>query len=341
MAFQHEIIAWAERAERTVVVPENGSPRLSLAELRRRFHEALPLARIASVQVSSDPAKAVLFRHGPVNVQPTTAYANPYTGEIKLLPRSTADRWMRALVEWHRWLGLSGTRRDLGKAITGAGTLLLIGAVSSGLYLWWPRRWSSGGLRNATLPKLRATGKRRLFNWHSVFGLWLSPLLLIIALTGLPIAYKWATALLYQAHGETEKPPVPLPPFKGTAKVDLDRIVVLASSDVIDWMYITINMPVGYNGNRANAGIRSERAWPRESLTALTFDPVTGEIVHRGGFQHASPGRRFWMWTRLLHTGEALGWPGKVTALVTAIGGLLLVYTGLSLALHRLVGRRG
>lgn len=339
IAFQHEIVEWAEHADRTVAVPEAGSPRLPLAELQKRFKAALPKARLNSVHVSADPAKAVLFRYGSANAQPTTAYANPYTGEINIKPRSLADRGMRALVEWHRWLGLEGERRKVGKALTGTGTLLFICLLLSGLWLWWPRCWSWRRLRSTTLPDPRARGRRFHFNWHHAIGLWTSVVLLIIALTGLPIAYKWATTLVYRAYGETEKPASSLPPFKGQAKVDLDKIVAASMAEVPDWKLIAINMPVGYNGNRPNAGIRTDRDWPRGSLTALTFDPVTGAVVQRAGFSYFTPGKRFWMWTRLLHTGEALGWIWQVIAGVAALGGLLLVYTGFALSMHRFFGR--
>jgi uncharacterized iron-regulated membrane protein len=38
---------------------------------------------------------------------------------------------------------------------------------------------------------------------------------------------------------------------------------------------------------------------------------------------------------RFLHTGEALGWPGKLLAALASLGGAFLVWTGFALAWRR------
>ena len=46
------------------------------------------------------------------------------------------------------------------------------------------------------------------------------------------------------------------------------------------------------------------------------------------------------MWLRFLHTGEALGWPGQLVAGIASLGGVMLVWTGLALAVRRLAYTR-
>ena len=48
------------------------------------------------------------------------------------------------------------------------------------------------------------------------------------------------------------------------------------------------------------------------------------------------PGRKVVGWLRFTHTGEAFGLPGQTVAGLASAGAVMLVWTGLSLALRRL-----
>ena len=42
-------------------------------------------------------------------------------------------RFFRVVTDWHRWLAMEGPRRQLGKAITGAGNLIFLGLALTGM----------------------------------------------------------------------------------------------------------------------------------------------------------------------------------------------------------------
>ena len=74
---------------------------------------------------------------------------------------------MHVIEDWHRWLG----SRDVGRPYTGACNLAFLGLAISGLYLWWPRRWTRHVLRGSTLlrreparagPRLELAQRHRL-----------------------------------------------------------------------------------------------------------------------------------------------------------------------------------
>ena len=52
-------------------------------------------------------------------------------------------------------------------------------------------------------------------------------------------------------------------------------------------------------------------------------------------FADANPGRRLRMWARFVHTGEYYGILGQTVAGLASAGGVMLVWTGISLALRR------
>lgn len=63
LAYEHELVAWAERDVRRVAVPE-GAAHLSLTELRQRLAEAKPDLKQVGVTLSAEPDAAVVFSSG-------------------------------------------------------------------------------------------------------------------------------------------------------------------------------------------------------------------------------------------------------------------------------------
>jgi uncharacterized iron-regulated membrane protein len=57
--------------------------------------------------------------------------------------------------------------------------------------------------------------------------------------------------------------------------------------------------------------------------------------LKRAGYTELNAAQQLRSWTRYLHTGEAVGWPGQLLAAIASLGGCVLVYTGFALAWHR------
>jgi uncharacterized iron-regulated membrane protein len=83
--------------------------------------------------------------------------------------------------------------------------------------------------------------------------------------------------------------------------------------------------------------VKEEGAWPPFASVQLWADPFSGKVVREERFADFSPGRKVRTWLRFLHTGEALGWPGQLLAGAASLGAAVLVWTGLALALRRLL----
>lgn len=342
LAFERQLVAWAERDAQHLPPAEATGERLPLADLIRQAQAAKPAARLTGVTLAADPQAAVTLNFGRDDL----AYAHPVTGVLRV-PQSTAMRdAMHRLESWHRYLALSGEQRPLGKAVTGAANLIFCFLALSGLYLWWPRTWRWVYLKAVVWPRLSAGGKARDFSWHNAVGLWCAPVLIVLTLTAVPISYRWGGDLLYRAVGETPPPPGPpaSPPRPlGAHPLSLDALVASVQQAYPQWQTITVRLAAGREPADSPTAttfvVRQSGAWPRTATTAVTVDPNRGHIVRAEGHADLSPGRRLRTWTRFLHTGEALGPAGQAIAALACVGGCILVYTGCALAWRRFAPR--
>ena len=69
--------------------------------------------------------------------------------------------------------------------------------------------------------------------------------------------------------------------------------------------------------------------------STLTLNRATGEVVSFEAFSDQSLGRRLRSISRFAHTGEVLGLLGQTIAGLATAGAVVLVWTGIALALRR------
>lgn len=352
LAFEKELTAFAERDVRRLEIGDQAA-RKSITELQQAVKAAHPDAKPTGVVFSADPAAAVVFQLG----RDGSLYANPYTGEVRAPATTRMNDFMHVMEDWHRVLALGGDNRPIGKAINGACNIAFFVLAVTGLYIWWPRKWRTKGLRRSLIFIKTEGGKARDWNWHNVIGFWSAPVLIVLTLTALPISYRWAGNLIYTLAGE-EAPTRNGPPTAAASNVTItrptersrplgfDAFLSAAQNNVPDWTEITLRSGGGRGprgGDAAqNSGpqpitvtVKSSGAWPRTASTSLSFNPFTAELLQTEGFADLTPARRFRTWTRFLHTGEALGWIGQFVAGLASLGGCVLVYTGFALTWRR------
>jgi uncharacterized iron-regulated membrane protein len=69
--------------------------------------------------------------------------------------------------------------------------------------------------------------------------------------------------------------------------------------------------------------------------STLTVERATARVIATEGFSDQTRGRRLRTVFRFAHTGEILGVPGQTIAGLATAGSVVLVWTGLALALRR------
>ena len=348
LAFEKELVAWAERDARHVEPPAAGTPRLTLDELQRRFREARPEARPNNLVVQNDPRTAVAFSAGNSG----SFHVNPYTGEVRAPASTTMARLMQTMGQWHRYLGFGGAiSRPRGKLVNGVGNLTLCLLAVTGLYLWMPRTWSWRGVKAVAFFNWKLAGRARDFNWHNTIGLWSAPVLIVLSLTAIPLSFPWGGPLLSTLAGTPPaasagaQPAVAIPqPPPGAQPLPQDVLLAAVQKEWPQWRTITLRLG-GQAAPAAPAGpviftVREAGTWPRTANTMVTLNPFTGDILSRAAFADRPAAQRVRAWSNALHTGEALGWGGQLAAGLACLGGCFLVYTGFALAWRRFFSRR-
>jgi uncharacterized iron-regulated membrane protein len=201
LAFEHQVIQLAEREMQAVGQPPKDGQRLGVAALLSKVSEARPDAKPTGLTMQSDPTAAATIALGRDGV----LYMNPYTGEVLGQGALRTRAFFRVVEDWHRWLGTGGENRAIGRAITGACNAAFLVLAITGVYLWWPKKWTWKKVRPVVFFQRGLKERARNFNWHNTAGFWSSLLLIVITATGMVMSYQWANNLLYRLTG-TEPP---------------------------------------------------------------------------------------------------------------------------------------
>src|SRR4051812_47182526 len=165
LAMKPQILRFIDREVRTVE-PAGGS-RVPLSALLAAVRTAQPDSAPVSVTLDRDPAASAA-----VGIDGGAVYVDPYTGRVVGEGSRTAQGFFRALENRHRWLGVTGEQRVLGRSANDAANLGFLLLAASGLYLWWPRKWTPQHTAAIVAFRRTATGRARDFNWHNVIGFW-------------------------------------------------------------------------------------------------------------------------------------------------------------------------
>jgi uncharacterized iron-regulated membrane protein len=339
LAYEKQLTAWAESSYRSRL-PADGTPGLGLEALVARVRGSRPDVVASAVTIRRDPDAPVVFARG----RGLPLYVDRYSGEVLGEGSRPTREFFRKVEDWHRWLAVDGEGRPVGRGITGGCNLAFLFLVATGIVLWWPRERSRPALAGVTLFRTGLRGRARDFNWHNVAGFWSALPLFLIVLCAVFMSYPWATDLLYRITG-SPPPPRPAPADPGPARRDppslegWDRRFAWAERTVPDWRSITLRLPPPSDddpqltidtGNGGRPDLRGQLVFPR----------LSSDVVIWQGLASQSAGRRLRTWARFVHTGEAGGIVGQTIAAAAASGAVLLVCTGLSMALRRFAAWR-
>lgn len=350
LAFEKELVAWAERDVRRVEAPRGVAP-LRIEDVAARVRERYPALANGNLAFPRDPSMAWIVAPAGRGAAGPTVYVNPYTGEIREAVGGRMRAFMRTMTAWHRWLGVEGEHRNIAKAVTGACNVAFLVLAVTGLYLWWPRSLNRRVLRAVGWLDFSLRGKPRDFNWHNALGIWSAPILIVLTLTAMPISYRWAGDALYRITGTplpaAGAPPVPAAtptvptPAPGAERLAPTVLVERLIAAHPDWVHLTFRLPGEFRSPApVSFTVKERHSWPRTATTTVQIDPFTGTRVHAEAFSDLSAARQLRTWTRFLHTGEALGWAGQAVAGLASAAGVVLAYTGLALSWRRFFSRR-
>jgi uncharacterized iron-regulated membrane protein len=331
LAFAPEITGLAERSAATEPLKQHGPPLAPEPLIAQMLEHNIA---VTSMTFYSDRSKAA-----EIYSDDGMIFVSRYTGQVLGKPATELRDFFRAVTRWHRQLAFSRENRATGRSITHAANFLLAFLTITGLYVWWPRRWTFRHLRSAAWFRFDFKAKARNFNWHRAAGFWCLIPLTVIVVTGLLMSYQWANRILYTVTGtppvaaeEEEEPDLVRVSGQPLA---LDKLWTRSQTQVPDWKSISFEVPEPDDAEISFSIDASNGSRPDKRST-LTLSRYSGSVTGWDRFATLSAARQVRSMGRYAHTGQLAGPIGQTLAAVACLFCALLVWTGFSLSLHRL-----
>lgn len=353
LSFENELLRALNPAATTVAAQRE--PMLTAPQLLERLGRTQPERALGSINISSVPGRAARIGFlppekkkpagtadkggGPGAGRPRVDihFADPYTGA--LIGREDDLRghdFLHFLEDVHRRLAAD----EVGKAITGASTVVLLYLGCSGLYLRWPRRWTNLGAWFAVRWRLRSAPF--LKSLHEAIGTWLLLPYLLAALTGLWWSYEWYRNGVLSLAGtkpparvpmrEAGTPPAPVAQIEAAWTVFAQQVAATGG-----WSNVSFNVPAADQPvvlSYLDADPAHERANNR-----LVIDPVSGKVREHERYDDKSAGGKLAASMFVLHKGSFFGLAGTIAMMLASVAMPLFAVTGWMLYLKR--RRRG
>ena len=247
-----------------------------------------------------------------------------------LLTRKVHSDWLDWLYDFHLHL-LSGESGHTANGVIGLLSLLLL---LSGLWQWWPRRFSR---RLFHLPKPDSS-LRSLRQYHSVLALLLLPLLLLTSATGAMMVFSQQTQSVLHA---LLPPAVPAPkPVRSIAPVPLSATNWTAAlqSAQQHWPTQALRLvslrqqdsePISF---RAKAG----NEWHPNGRGVLQLNPQDNSLLYAVAAAELATAERLRNSFYPLHIAAVGGTLYQLALLLTGVFSLALFVLGLLFSWHRL-----
>ena len=379
LTFQQSVLAFLERSQRVVEPPSPGAARLDVDTLLERVRAAVDGARPTTLTFDSDPRAAAIVAlgtQGTVFVNPYTgAVLGTGSTRARIFYRTVTNwhRWLAVEGE-HRTTARAITGAcNAAFLVLGATGLVLwwprqLTLRKVGSVIWF-RRGLQGRARDfnwhnaigfwcaPVIIVLTTTGTVISYTWASN---------LVYTLTGssLPAASAGrggAAAPSGEAAGRGRGGRGAAPSGRGAANdrtrdpqpgqgvraaettpaesIGLSAMMAQAERHVPTWRTTIIRLPA-QPGGPVTLSISDRNYWNSFARSTLTIDASSGAEISWQPYSQSSRGQKVRGWMRFAHTGELGGWLGETVAGVASAGGTFLVWTGIALALRRLVAWR-
>ncbi len=352
------ILVWEEELD-TLLNPETLSntsamPPLPAPELIEHLEAAFaeqPGAepRLHFLVFPRDPGRsAIAYVSGytPKDISNNQAFIDRGSGAV-LGSRNTIspNPFSRAeVIPWLYQFHYSLAAGRTGGVLLGVIAILWLLDTIAAWYLTVPRRFSL----SAWVPAWKVARRRLTFDLHRAGGLWLTPVIAVIAFTGVYFnlyleVFKPVTNLVSNITTQPfEEPPavnpVKQPQIGYSDALDIARQELVSREVRIDTLdYLAWDPARGYYV----AAFYTDRDLSRDSPSGHVYVNHDSSIRHVRISGEGTAADTLVDWQFPLHSGQILGLPGRIVVFVAGIGSAMLAITGVMLWFRKLRSRRG
>ena len=314
-----------EVVNRELLVVPRCKERLPLDELAADARAIHPQGRLYSIEVNADAGSSTAIQFTDKDF----VYVNPCTGRI-LGTRNEYGGFF-GTVEWlHRFRFMEPRS---GRQVAGfAAAFFIVLLIGGGLVLWWPHSWRAA--RRAFRLDPRLPSSARTLGLHRIIGLYASAVLLLIALTGIPIAFVPVKEMIYRQSGYTQ----PVAPksilTNGAVRLSMESFWQKTRVAVPRLEWVSLRYP-----NRPDSAveveIREQHAPHADAKSYLYMDAYTGNTLELRHYSATALGRKIYLYCIALHAGLVGGLPYELLVFAAALAVPVQAYSGFSPYLRR------
>ena len=279
--------------------------------------------KISRAELPNTPGKTYMFRALKLNKNGIgywnyykyyyKVYINPYNGQVVKL-ENTKKEFFNVILAAHMNLLLGD---KVGHQIVRYAVICFVLLLLSGIVLWWPKNLKAA--KNSLTIKVKAKFKRLNYDLHNVLGFYAAMILLVISLTGLAWSFELTSEKKSTLHSDTT---LTAPKTQhGAILAQTNNLYPTAS-------YFLYNFPAQKSGTVNITAYMSDNHLYEK--TQYKYDQFTGKLLQKGeSFENLKPLNKLKALNFDLHTGSAIGFPGKVLAFLASLIAASLPITGL------------
>ncbi|MCU0389971.1 MAG: PepSY domain-containing protein [Thermoflexibacter sp.] len=340
--FEEEIRDFTQ-AKYLYVSPENKA-KIPVNEAIGIVEKAFPQEKITQVRWKTAPESTVMVRTQSNKM----ISLHSYSGEV-IGTRDMETDFLNVVEHIHTSLLLG----EVGSEIIKWNVLIFFILLISGIILWFPKNVKF--LKQAFTIKWSARWKKINYDFHSVYGFYLSWILLFISLTGIWWMFDSVKDLVYWATNSKQiykEKVVSTPPHTGKVKSEVQQVRFsedtnneaitknnLTKSELVQHCYLhAAEQGKGFNQVFVNlpqdslATIRVLFRYPYTSLVRnqsnFYYDQYSGKPLRADLYQNYSTGDKIRSSNYDLHTGRMFGITGKILAFLASLFATSLPITG-------------
>ncbi|HTE01102.1 MAG TPA: PepSY-associated TM helix domain-containing protein [Mucilaginibacter sp.] len=254
-------------------------------------------------------------------------YFDPYKGNILHTENPQSNFFI--IVEYiHLYLLLPP---KIGQVIVGVSVIIFLVLMITGIVLWWPKR-KTDRKRSFNI-KWNGRWRRVNYDLHNVLGFYATSIAVILAITGLSIAFEWMNDGIYATANLGKKyPQEKIEPKSDTlikasvAGKPIDMAFRQAQQQSANAQMFLIYDP---SAKAESIGITAyAKSLHFYESDLYNFDKYTGKLLKRLPHTQKSPGLKMNAMNYDIHVGQILGLTGKIIAFITSLICASLPVTG-------------
>jgi vanillate O-demethylase ferredoxin subunit len=258
-------------------------------------------------------------------------FVHPCSGAVM----GQQPRWggvFGTLEQWHRFRFLDSA--DVGNFITGGAALVMALLMAiGGIVVWWPR--SLRTLKTAATLRPHLKGRAFDLNLHRTAGFYASLVILAVALTSLPLAFKWVRHGINTVVGSPEAPKKPKSSPSADARALSLGTLWERAQPLVGHPSEAVLQVAKKKTDPVEIYVIEEGAPHPNARSYFYFDAYSGATLRAEPYATSSLGNKIYRWSASIHSGEVGGVFAQLLQFLGILAVPVLAYSGIRSWLRR------